>query len=126
MDSGLLRTMVAMGTMSERWNERARAAFWPIVAATIGTLLFNAFVASRVWETGSVSLIVWAGISLPMPLLVYAVADIRLNRQYEKALLLGGETTGKDDLAGELAFGFLVVAPFYGILGIIARTIFLR
>lgn len=126
MDSGLLRTMVAVGIMSERWNERARVAFWPIVAATIGTLLFNAFVTSRVWETGSVSLIIWAGISLPMPLLTYAVADFRLNRECEKALLLGNETPVKEDCAGELVFGFLVVAPFYGILGIIARTIFLR
>ncbi|MBN1128533.1 MAG: hypothetical protein JXA71_06080 [Chitinispirillaceae bacterium] len=125
MDSVLLRDVVAMGTMSERWNERARAAFWPIVGATLGTLLFNAFVASRVWEAGSVTLIIWAGISLPMPLLAYAVADFRLNRQCEKALLLGNETPVKDNLAGELAFGFLAVAPFYGILGIIARTIFL-
>jgi hypothetical protein len=126
LDNELLRTMVAMGTVSERWNERAKAAFWPIAAATIGTVLFNAFVASCVWETGSVSLIIWAGISLPIPLLAYAVADFRCNRQCEKALLLGNETPVKDDLAGELAFGFLVVAPLYGVLGIIARTIFLR
>jgi hypothetical protein len=126
IDSGLLRAMVAVGTMSERWNERARAAFWPIVAATLGTLLFNAFVASRVWEIGSVSLVIWAGIGLPVPLLAYAVADIRLNRKYEKALLLGSAITGEEDLAGELVFGFLVVAPIYGILGIIARTIFFR
>ena len=125
MDSGLLRTMVAMGTMSERWNARAKSAFWPIAAATVGTLLLNAFVSSRVWGTGTVALIVWAGITLPLPLLVYAIADIRLNRTFEKALLSGSGTAVKDDLAGELVFGFLVAAPFYGVIGIIAKTIFL-
>jgi hypothetical protein len=126
MDSGCLRAMVAMGAMSERWNARAKRAFWPIVAATVGTILVNAFVASRVWGTGIVALIVWAGMTLPLPLLVYAIADIRLNRKLEKALLSGSGPDVKDDLAGELVFGFLVAAPFYGIIGIIAKTIFLR
>ena len=124
MDCGLLRTMVAMGTMSERWNARAKHAFWPMVAATVGILLFSAFVASHVWDTGTVALIMWGGITLPLPLLVYAVADIRLNRKFEKALLSGSGTAVKDDIAGELVVGFLIVAPFYGILGIIAKTIF--
>lgn len=126
MDSGFLRTMTAMGTMSERWNARAKASVWPIIAATLGTLLLNVFVALCVWKTGPVSLIVWAGITLPLPLLVYSVADIRLNRSIERALLLDNGTDIKEDLAGELAFGFIVTAPFYGILGIIAKTIFLR
>jgi hypothetical protein len=126
MDSGLMRAMTAAGVMSERWNGRARHAFLPIVAATLGTLLFNAFVASRVWGIGSVSLIIWAGITLPLPLLAYAVADFRFNRAHERALLQGGGSPFREDMAGELAVGFLAVAPLYGILGIIARTIFFR
>jgi hypothetical protein len=126
LENGFLRVMEAMGTMSERWNERAKKAFWPIVAATVGTLSFNILVSSLVWETGTLSLIVWAGTTLPLPLLVYAVADFRLNRKFEKALRAGSNTAVKDDLAGELVFGFLIVAPVYGIFGIIARTIFLR
>jgi hypothetical protein len=126
LDSGFLRVMAAMGTMSERWNQRAKKAFWPIVAASVGTLLFSVFVGLLVWETGTLSLIVWAGITLPLPLLVYAVADFRLNRKIEKSLLAGSGSAFTEDLAGEFFSGFLIVAPFYGILGIIARTIFLR
>ena len=126
LDNAFLRTMVAMGKVSERWNDRAKAAFWPLVAATIGIVLFNSFVTSCVWETGTVALIIWAGVGLPLPLLAYSIADIRLNRRYEKALLLGEGTAFVDDIAGELIFGLLVVAPFYGILGIIARGIFFR
>jgi hypothetical protein len=126
MDSVQLRAMAAAGDMAERWNRRAKNAFWPLSAATVGVLLFNAFVASRVWGTGTLSLVVWAGIGLPLPLLVYAVADIRCNRTFEKALLSGSGNAYKEDLVTELIIGFLVVAPFYGILGIIARTIFLR
>ena len=126
LDSALLRTMFAMGKVSERWNGRAKAAFWPLVAATIGIVLFNSFVVSCVWKTGTVPLIIWAGITLPIPLLVYAIADIRLNRRYEKSFLRGNGTAFVDDIAGELLFGLLVVAPFYGILGIVARGIFFR
>jgi hypothetical protein len=115
----------AMGTVSERWNERAKAAFWPLAAAAVGTLLFNAFVVSRVWEMGPAALIVWAGTGLPMPLVVYSVADIRFNRRLEKALLAGNNSAAEDDFAAEIVVGFLVVAPLYGILGIIAKTIFL-
>jgi hypothetical protein len=126
LDSGFLGLMAAMGTMSERWNKRAKKAFLPIVAATVGTLLFNAFVGSLVWEAKTLSLIVWAGITLPLPLLVFAVADFRLNRKVENVLIAGSGGAFREDLAGELVFGFIVVAPFYGILGILARTIFLR
>lgn len=124
-DETFFSRMAVMGTVNERWNERAKAAFWPIVIATIGFVLFNSFVASRVWGMGTISLIIWAGIGLPLPLLIYAIADIRCNRRLEKALLLN--SSGYDaarDLVSELIIGTLIAAPFYGILGIIARTIF--
>lgn len=126
LDNAFLRTMVAMGKVSERWNSRAKSAFWPLVAATIGIVLFNSFVTSCVWETGTVALIIWAGVGLPLPLLVYSIADIRLNRCYENVLLRGDGTAFVENIAGELLFGLLVVAPFYGILGIIARGVFFR
>jgi hypothetical protein len=117
------RTMAVMGTVNERWNERAKAAFWPLVIATSGFVLFNSFVASRVWGVGTISVILWAGIGLPLPLLVYAIADIRCNRRLEKALLDSSGYDAARDLTGELIIGILITAPFYGIIGIIARTI---
>jgi hypothetical protein len=119
-----LRAMVTMGKVSESWNGRAKAAFWPLVAATILMVLFNSFVALFMWGMGEIPLIIWAGIGLPLPLLVYSIADIRCNRRLQKALLNGGEYNPARDLSSELLVGALIAAPLYGIFGIIARTIF--
>lgn len=119
-----LRAMVTMGKVSESWNGRAKKAFWPLVAATIAMVFFNSFVASFIWGMGEIPLIIWAGIGLPLPLLVYSIADIRCNRCLEKALLNNSEYDPARDLSSELLIGALIAAPLYGIIGIIARTIF--
>jgi hypothetical protein len=116
--------MAAMGDVGERWNARAKAAFWPLTLSTIGAALFNAFVALWVWKLGPIPLVLWTAICLPAPLIVYSIADLRLNRQLKKSLMREEGTAYREDLWGELIIGFLVVMPFYGIFGIFFKTIF--
>ena len=124
-DETALRRIAAMALVSEAWNERARVALWPLTAATIGAVLFNALTAGRVWGAGPVPLFLWASMGLPMPLLAYGIADIRLNRRLEKALLKNERYDAKSDFRSEVLFGSLVVALAYGVLGIILKPIFL-
>ncbi len=125
-NDAFFREMAVMGTVNERWNERARTTFRPLVIATIGFVLFNSFVASRVWGMGLIPLMIWAGIGLPLPLLIYSIADIRCNRRLEKALLSCSDYDVKSDFLSELIIGVLIVAPIYGILGIVVgRIIFI-
>lgn len=121
----IVRKVTAMAAVSERWNRRSRAALLPIVAATVGTLLSSALVASVFWERAPLQVLVWTAMGLPVPLAVYSFADLRINRRHEYCLLSGIDFSEKRVLIAELRAAVLAGSLAYGLFGIVFKTIFL-
>ncbi|MCU0609752.1 MAG: hypothetical protein MUF22_08315 [Chitinispirillaceae bacterium] len=125
MSDRMLRKIAIMGMVSELWNERARLAFWPLIAATVSCVLFCAFIAARIWGLEPVALIIWSGLGLPAPILAYSIADFRQNRRIEHTHS-HSTTDPWHGFSGELCFGALIVALIYGIAGIVFSGLFLK
>jgi hypothetical protein len=120
-----LQRIGAMALVAEGRNERARRSFLPFTAATIGTVLFNALIAARVWAAGPIPIIFWASCVLPLPLLAYSIADARLNRRHGIALVNGDDFDARSAFRSELLFSALITTLAYGVLGIVIKPIFL-
>jgi hypothetical protein len=119
-DINALRRIACVAAFSQA---RSRAAFFPLVYATIITAAFNAFIAGLIWGANGISVVVWSGLSLFAPLLVYGLADFRLNRNVERQLLHDPSALPRLQLSEELLLSSLVIAGVYACAGFLFKKL---
>jgi hypothetical protein len=101
---------------------RSRACFFPLIYGTVLSALADAFIAGVIWRAGNMTLVIWVGFGLIMPLLVYGLADFRLNRSTERQLKRDPAGIPRLSLKSEVILSSLVVFMVYAIAGIFFKA----
>jgi hypothetical protein len=117
-----LRRIACVAAFSQA---RSRAAFFPLLAGTIGTAPINAFIARIVWDAAGLPQVIWMGIGLTLPLLMYGLTDYRLNRSLDRMLRREPGAIPRLSLRDELLFSSLVILGFYAAFGIVFKSLFI-
>ncbi|MBN2037916.1 MAG: hypothetical protein JW768_14335 [Chitinispirillaceae bacterium] len=117
-------TLRRIALVTEFSHARSRAAFFPLVYATVCSTLANAFIAAMIWNGSGFAQVVWTGITLFMPLLVYGLADFRLNRSLAKQLKRDPACLPHLTLGSELLLALFIVGMSYALLGIAFKAFF--
>jgi hypothetical protein len=120
-----MRRLKRIALVSEFSYARSRAAFSPLVFATIAAALAGAFIASEMWETAEFPLLIWMGLSLAVPIIIYGIADFRLNGQIDRQIRRSPLAVPRVSLRDEIVAASLTVALHYATIGILFKVLLL-
>jgi hypothetical protein len=118
-----VRSMKRIAVVSAFSYARSRAAFYPLIITTITAGVAGAFIAGELWGTAAFPLLMWTGLSLAGPLLVYGIADFRLSSQIGRQLRRDPDALPRVSLRDELILASLTVALHYGAAGVIFKAL---
>ena len=119
---GTLRDLKRIALVSEFSYARSRAAFVPLIYATVAVGIAGAFIASEVWVTAQFPLLIWTGVSLAAPLLAYGIADFRLGREIDRQLRQNPNAPPRVSLRDEIVMASITVALLYFSAGVVFRA----
>jgi hypothetical protein len=120
-NSNALRRIACIAEFS---HARSRAAFFPLIYGTILTVAANAFIAGALWGASAINQVIWMGGTMTAPLLVYGLADFRLNRTIERQLLRDPAALPRLSLRDELILSSLVITGVLAVAGILFKAYF--